>query len=67
VIGTVVTVHYKMVPTVQSALKHLHEVLEAASSELRRTAHYYEVTDRKVAAKVDATFPVVKRPVPVCE
>jgi uncharacterized protein YukE len=67
VIGDAVTMHHKVVPSVRSTLKHLHEVLEAASSELRRTAHYYEVTDRKVAAKVDATFPVVKRPVPVCE
>jgi uncharacterized protein YukE len=66
-IGELVTRHDKTVPDVRSALKHLHEVLEAASSEMARTAHYYQVTDRKVAAKVDATFPVVKRPAPVCE
>jgi uncharacterized protein YukE len=65
--GVVVICHDDTVVTVRSALKRLHEVLDAASSELRRTAHYYEVTDRRVAAKVDATFPVVKRPAPVCE
>ncbi|MEV3861037.1 type VII secretion target [Streptomyces sp. NPDC050095] len=56
------TTHTATVQTVNSALDRLQEVLSGASSELRLSKAYYEKTDRAVAARVDATYPVVKRP-----
>jgi hypothetical protein len=50
------------VKTVNLAMDRLWEVLGAASSELERNKKYYAHTDLAVAARVDATYPVVERP-----
>ncbi|MFJ3899193.1 hypothetical protein [Streptomyces sp. NPDC090083] len=57
------TTHTSTVETVNRAMDRLQEVLKAASSELERNRKYYTQTDLAVAARVDATYPLVKRPV----
>nr|WP_237536994.1 type VII secretion target [Streptomyces sp. SID5785] len=64
-IGLIAATHFNTVSETNSALDRIREVLDAARDELRRSARYYELTDRRVAVQVDATYPVVDRPAPL--
>ncbi|MFE1952958.1 MULTISPECIES: hypothetical protein [Streptomyces] len=61
-INLVLTTHTATVQQVNSAFDKLQSILKAADGELGRSATYYIKTDRSVAAKADATYPLVKRP-----
>jgi hypothetical protein len=63
VLSLFLSTHTSTVETVNRAMDRLQEVLRAASSELERNKKYYMRTDLAVAARVDATYPLVKRPV----
>ncbi|MGX9888698.1 hypothetical protein [Streptomyces sp. NPDC002276] len=63
VLSLFLSTHMSTVETVNQAMDRLQEVLSAASSELERDKKYYMQTDLAVAARVDATYPLVKRPV----
>ena len=63
VLSLLLSTHTSTVETVNLAMDRLQEVLSAASSELERNKKYYLHTDLAVAARVDATYPLVKRPV----
>ncbi|MFE1952962.1 type VII secretion target [Streptomyces sp. NPDC059524] len=63
ILNHVTRAHAKAVTDVTSAMDQLVLILKGAATELRRSAVYYEKTDRRVAANLDATYPRVKRPV----
>ncbi|MFI7010681.1 type VII secretion target [Streptomyces sp. NPDC050145] len=65
-IGLVAASHHTTVPQVEAALTRIRQVLDAASVELTRSARYYEATDRRVASRLDAAYPVVERPAATC-